>query len=359
MKTGLLYLAFCISFFAYHSISGITFQQQNKSNPKTGALKITAESSILWTGVAVSKQGRIFANYPRWNAAVNSQVIEITANGDKKDYPNRGWNDWEYGKGIEPNKFIAVQSVYIDNKDFLWILDSGNPLLKGVQQKAAKLVKINLMDNSVSAIYNFDLNILEHNSYLNDVRIDTEREYAYITDSGVGAIIIVNLKNSEIKKVLNNHYSTKAENVSISINGNNLGGVVIHSDAIALDKKNDFLYYKALTGHKLYKIRTEYLRNFNLSADNIKEKVEYVADVGICDGIEFHPNGDLLISSIEDNSIKALTADGVLKTVIMNNLISWPDSFSITEKGKVYFTVSQLHAQDSGIPFRILEFDYN
>ena len=358
MKTGLRILFVYMIIFLSSMQGSSRFQKQNYYSIKIDSLAIVAESQILWTGVAVSKTNRIFANYPRWNKSVKGQVIEITKDGNKVDYPNSSWNDWEPGKPIDAKKFIAVQSVYTDDKDFLWVLDSGNPLLKGVQPGAAKLVKIDLSKNSVTAVYYFDSGSIETASYLNDVRVDTKRNYAYITDSGVGAIFVVDLAKSKIKKVLRNHFSTKAENLTIVVDGISLPGLEIHADAIAYDNINDYLYYKALTGHKLYKIKGEYLRNFNLPLEEVDKKVEFVKEVGVCDGIEFHPNGCLFISSIEDNSIKVLKPDGLLTVVLKNKLIRWPDSFSITTDGKVYFTVSQLHDQNSNIPYRILKLDY-
>lgn len=46
----------------------------------------------------------------------------------------------------------------------------------------------------------------------------------------------------------------------------------INSDGIALDLKNDYLYYHALTGHTLYRIKGQYLRDPSLSRGDLESK---------------------------------------------------------------------------------------
>ena len=158
-----------------------------------------AESSKLWTGVAVSDQNRIFVNYPRWTRGHSVSVIEITESGEKIPYPNDDWNTWN--GSISPiERFVCVQSVYIDENNYLWILDSGNPRFSGVLDSAAKIIKINLDTDNIEDIIYVDNNILEDFSYMNDIRI--YNKYAYITDSSVGAIIIINLETNQMIKRL-------------------------------------------------------------------------------------------------------------------------------------------------------------
>lgn len=53
--------------------------------------------------------------------------------------------------------------------------------------------------------------------------------------------------------MLDNHPYTTAEQDHITVNGRRHDGKV-HSDGIALDKKNGILYFHALTGRTLYGI---------------------------------------------------------------------------------------------------------
>ena len=88
-------------------------------------LEIVAESSRRWTGVAVSPEGRIFVNYPRWSDDVPISVAEIV-DGESVPFPDGAWNAWEPGLDVT-KRHVCVQSVTFDDQGVLWILDPGSP----------------------------------------------------------------------------------------------------------------------------------------------------------------------------------------------------------------------------------------
>ena len=94
-------------------------------------------------------------------------------------------------------------------------------------------------------------------SYLNDIRVDTKSGYAYIIDSGLGAIVVINLKTGECRRTIAEHTSTKAVDIKLKIEGTEWNHQ-IHSDGIALDTKGEYLYYQALTGYSIYRIHTKW-----------------------------------------------------------------------------------------------------
>jgi sugar lactone lactonase YvrE len=328
----------------------------NNSQPPDESAKLieVAQSEDLWTGLAVSQEGRIFVNYPRWSPKATISVAEIVGSDSIAPYPDGEWNRWEPGLSPE-NHFICVQSVYIDEKDGLWILDPANPLFSGVVNEGAKLILFDLTSNQLVQKILFDSEIALQNSYLNDVRIDIERGYAYITDSGTGAIVVVNLKTGESKRVLYEHFSTKAENIVLKIEEREIN-FKVHSDGLALSPNREYLYYQALTGRNLYRIGTQYIRDWSLTEKELGEKVESVIQSGASDGIAFASDGNLYLTSIEYNAIRRLTVNGKIETVIQNNKIKWPDSFSITPDGLIYFTTSQLHlGSERTEPYKIFK----
>src|SRR4051794_25223041 len=64
------------------------------------------------TGVAVSKHGRIFVNFPNWSDDHTVSVAEIV-NGKIVPFPNHEWNS----DGPPDKRFVCVQSVYVDDSD--------------------------------------------------------------------------------------------------------------------------------------------------------------------------------------------------------------------------------------------------
>lgn len=302
------------------------------------------------TGITMSGQGRIFVNFPRWVGNPRYSVAELMSDGSLRPYPDEEWNRWGGGVADAGRHFVCVQSVYADNKGFLWILDPASPGLKGVIRGGAKLVKVDLSSNKVAQVINFDETIATHDSYLNDVRVDTLVETAYITDSGTGAIVVVDLDTGLSRRLLSDHPSTKAEpGFILNVGGMELRGEDgkvprIHADGIALDPERKFLYYHALTGKTLYRIDTKYLRDATLLPAEVAGHVEKLGETGPVDGMEMDRNYNLYVTSLEDNTIKRYRVyDGSIVRIVGNDLIQWPDSMCISPDKYLYFTASQIN----------------
>ncbi len=320
---------------------------QTKTHRQSEEIKLepVAFSDAQWTGLAVSKEGRLFVNYPRWSDNVPVSVAELK-NGVPIPYPNDFMNNWEPGKN-PASHFICVQALFVDDKNRLWILDPANPQFKGVIPGGPKLLQVDLAANVVVQTFRFDNEIAPQNSYLNDVRIDTQRDFAFMTDSGKGALVVMDLKTGRARRLLENHSSTASEDVILTIGGNAwmLNGVQprIHSDGIAYDATADMVYYQALTGRTMYRISGSWLRQFNLSEMVIETKVETVGKTGASDGLIFGPDQKIYISALEQDAILRTTPQGRKETVIQDAAIVWPDSFSFGPDGKLYFTTSRIH----------------
>src|SRR5579871_3374246 len=172
------------------------------------------------TGVTVSKTGRLFVNFPRWSDSYLNAIVEVMPDGSTTPYPDEMWNRWDLKPSTASKQFVCVQSVVIDEADMMWAIDPASPLLAANVIGGAKLVKIDLKSNSVKQVILFDADVTPPGSYLNDVRVDVRRNIAYITDSGLGGIVVVDLTSGKAHRVLDGHPSVKADtSVKIVIDG--------------------------------------------------------------------------------------------------------------------------------------------
>jgi sugar lactone lactonase YvrE len=318
-----------------------------------------ARSERQWTGVAVSRDGRIFVNYPRWSEDVIFSVGEIEESGDVTPFPDAGWNTWNE-KSLPGDHFICVQSVFIDGDDHLWILDAANPGFAGVVAGGAKMVKVDLGRNKVADVIAFDETIAPPGSYLNDVRVDAGLQTAYITDSGLGAIVVVDLRTKKSRRLLSGHPSTRSEGITLMIEGRQWLRADeppdVHSDGLALTSDGKYLYYQALTGRTLYRIETRWLRDESLTAVQLGNRVESMYETGAADGIAFGHDRYLYVTSIEDNAIKKFVRLGTLETVAQDSRLRWPDSIARGPDGYLYVTTSQIHlGPDPEEPYLLLK----
>lgn len=304
-----------------------------------------AQSPRQWTGIAVMPDGRIFINFPRWSNDVPVSVAEVLSDGTIRPWPNHAWNNGTQEPG---SRFVCVQSVIADREGYLWVLDSGNPQFAGVIPGAPKLLKFDPRDGRLLATIHYAAPVIRPDSYLNDVRIDTGRGIAYLTDSGAGALIVTDLSSGSSRRLLDGHPSVMAEETDVVIDGvpwRQAGGAAprVHSDGIALSPDAATLYYQALTGRTLYRIDTAFLRDPSLTPKELAERVERVGITGPADGLEFSPDGVLYLTSLEDHAVKKLLPDGTARIAAQDHRLEWPDSLAMGPGGTVYVTTSRIN----------------
>ncbi|WP_224361514.1 SMP-30/gluconolactonase/LRE family protein [Hyalangium versicolor] len=337
-----------------------TLPEPSAGPPETSAsvesrrptLELVAQSPRQWTGITVSKEGRIFINFPRWSEDVPVSVAELK--GDTViPWPDAAWNSWTPG-GTAENRFVAVQSVVVDDQDRLWVVDTGNPQFKGTVIQP-RLQQFDLSGRLVRT-YGFPPEVSSGNSYLNDVRIDTEGGVAYLTDSQAGGLVLLDLKSGSARKVLSQHPSTHAEANQMVVMGRSFPRAV-QSDGIALSPDRKTLYWTVLTGHTLWRIPTEALRDARLDDAALAGRIEQVATIVATDGIEFDRQGQLWLGGLEDSSLARYVPEGKYKQVLQDDRLRWPDTFAVGPDGKVYVTTSQIHLQPAERgPYEIYRF---
>lgn len=231
------------------ALAALSIAVQAQTNSVKPQLELVfADNTYQLTGVAVSATGRIFTNYPLWSDIYKNALVEIK---DKKaiPFPNETMNSWKEGQSGK-DKWVCVQAVNIDNQDFMWVVDPASPKMKKVYQQSHKLVKINLNTNRIEKSYTFE-GIADENSYINDVRVDTKLQFAYLTNSNTGGILVVDLSSGKARQVLQGHYSVRSDpSFKFIIDGKELTKenvpVKMHSDGIALSPDGMWLYYNHL-----------------------------------------------------------------------------------------------------------------
>jgi sugar lactone lactonase YvrE len=175
------------------------------------------------------------------------------------------------------------------------VVDPACPQMKEVYQASHKLVKINLHTNAVEQTFFFE-GIASEKSYINDVRVDTSKGIAYLTNSNEGGILIVDFVSGKIRQVLQGHPSVKSDpSFTFVIDGHEMmkegKPAKMQSDGIALTPDGEWLYYKPLTDNKLYRIQTKHLRDESLSAEELGNHVQDLGRFTTTDGMIFDKEG--------------------------------------------------------------------
>ncbi|RTQ45884.1 hypothetical protein EJV47_23940 [Hymenobacter gummosus] len=338
--------------------------------PANSPLQVVGElQEPQFVGVAVLPDQRVLIVSPRWDDNPVNPIAILGPNNTVQPYPDARWCMWNDSVKNEPAKhWICPQAATVDKTGILWVLDPAAPGLKTVVNGGVKLVKIDPKTNKVVQTIVFDKQAAPEKSYLNDVRIDNEHNYAYITESAQGGIVVVDLKTQKARRLLANHPSVKPEDIQLVVEGNRMTDpqgkpMRIASDGIALSHDNQFLYYHALTGHTLYRIPTAALRNPALSEAQLGQQVENLGRTPATDGMEIDQAGNVYITAFEQNALVRRTPDGKIEEVVKDPRLQWPDTYFITPDKQLYVTTSAIHKTptwNKGVskkdqPYRVLK----
>ena len=349
-KTIILLTPFLLFAGCKKSSSDKTIKNQNSDTVTSAQSKLErvfTDSTYQLTGVAVAGNGRLFTNYPYWLDKHENSVVEVV-NGKAVPYPNLEWNSFKKGEDGQ-NKFVCVQAVVTDDKDFLWVVDAAGIGLGKVYQNSNKVLKINLKTNKIDRIYRFKDSGMSDDVYINDIRVDNENGFAYMTNSSTGGIVVLNLESGASRLVLANDPSVKSDvSYQFMPSGSELkkadgNPVKINSDGIALTPDKKYLYYKPLSDNNLYRIKTDLLRDFKTPEKILESGVESLGEFTTTDGMIFDKDGNLYLGDIEKSSIVKITPDLKMKTIVQDkDKLIWPDSYSISSDGYLYISTSQI-----------------
>ncbi|WP_201985644.1 SMP-30/gluconolactonase/LRE family protein [Hymenobacter rubidus] len=339
--------------------------------PANSPLQVVAEfNDPQMVGVAVAPGGQVFACFPRWDWNPSFPIAKVGPNSTLTPYPNASWCTWNDSVKSEPLKhWICPQSVFADKAGMVWVLDPAAPGLKFTVPGGPKLVKTDPKTGQVLLTIPFPESVAPRKSYLNDVRIDLQNNYAYITESGLGALVVVDLKTLKARRLLDKHPSTKAvKGLVIKAAGHPMIDIQgkpaqFNADGIALSTDNAYLYYCPLTGHTLYRIKTAALRDPALSEATLGQQVETVGEIPATDGLEIDAANNVYLTSFEQSALLRRTPAGKIETLVQDDRLQWPDTYSLTPDGTLYVTNSSIHKTpnwNKGVgqprpPFRIFK----
>lgn len=309
---------------------------------------LTEVARLPWlcNAVALTQDSRMFVGLPRWPTNEQSpSVAEVMPDGSLKPFPGGDWNDWESGKPTA-DAFVCVNAIHIFDDDTLWVVDQGSPFFgPQIDREAHKVLQFDTRTGKLLRKFVFDETVLPPGASLNDLRLDAEN--AYFTDSGAGAIVIVNLKTGRMLRRLAGDPSTKASvnRPPYGENGQPLqhadGTVLqVNSDPIEISPDGKWLYFQPLTG-PLYRVPTRSLRDTKLSEAELGHQVEFVYDTPPLTGTAIDSAGNLYLAEMNRPRVTVYTPDRRLVVLAEDDRLWGPDAMIISKQRDLYIPVPQ------------------
>ncbi|XP_066596377.1 dopaminechrome tautomerase-like [Prorops nasuta] len=300
-------------------------------------------------------KGKMYLTFPRWKEGVpftlgvtSATPIKNITDPKVEAYPN-----WDMQKVGDCRAFQFVQSMEIDPKGRMWVLDTGRTETLTLAAKSRcppRLVILDLEDEGkVLRSYNFPSTVTPpESSYLNDIVLDHEDGgLAYISDNGKDdpGIIVYSLRNNTSWKVRHESMKAKPEAVSFMVKSTRIVSP-INVDGIALSPasaKNRTLYYSPLSSFNLFSLPVSVLKDSELS----KNVDSYVRDLGRkisqTDGMAMSAKGVLYFGLLADDavamwdSLSSPSFNNGQRTISRDHfLMQWPDTFAFDEDGNIW-----------------------
>lgn len=339
----LLIIGFLGWFYARYGGNGTPFPQMGTAPTwPADSLHLVATLPEPPGNIAVSQDGRIFCTYHA-EGRPETKVWELVE-GTPVPFPNAQWQSDANGEVF----LDAIFNVRIDAKNRLWTLDHGQ---NGLKQPRLLCFDI----NTRQLVERIDLpaEVCGAGSYVQDMQIDANYQKIYIADlSAFGqtpALVVVDIATKHCRRLLENHGSVLPEGTYRVVNqGREMrpAGPFYHFhpaiDPIALDRKDEWLYYGPMSGQWMYRIRTADLNDTALSSKALAQRVERYAKRGQCDGITIDNANNLYLTDIENGSIAVIDSNRQYHTLVSHPRMRWPDGLSFGPDGYIYVADSDI-----------------
>lgn len=299
--------------------------------------------------ITVTPDGRVLVSLhqfyePRWRVA---EVDPRT--GILRPFPS---GEWAEELGDDSVGLDAVLGIRTSANGIVWMLDNGlrmgsTPRLIGWDPETDTLHRVIAIPNPPGGATTF----------LNDLAIDPAADFVYIADTGGErdpALVVVDLTTGLSRRVLEGDPVVLPESgVDLVINDR----VITRPDAngierparigvnpITIDSKGEWVYFGAMTGKTLYRVRAADLKDRTLSTPALSARVDRYANKPVCDGITIDSKDNIYITDLEAGGIGVIGRNRQYELLFSDpEVIAWPDAIAGGADGLLYVAVNQLH----------------
>lgn len=308
-------------------------------------LQIVATSPWLTNGVAVAPGGECFLNFPRFKGHYESPALARATADGLVPFPGNQWNAWRDGdEGL--HTLVNVNAVHIFDDELVWVVDQGAAQGETPKTGAAKLLAFDMKSGEVKKLIRFDEQALPPGGAPNDLRIHGDK--IYVTDSGLGGIIIHDLASGRtLRRLSASPLLRKPDNLAQKgFKGKILQDAdgkrpAVHSDMLEVSADGVWLYVSTPTG-SLYRIETASLLDDSLDDAALEKYLRKIADIPSIGGSAIDRAGNLYLSNVEKRSIDYLKPDGSVETLIQDERLITPDALVIDGNGWMYVPAPQI-----------------
>lgn len=338
------------------------------SHAQTIRIEATTKS-VDWNAVALAG-GHVFVAGPRWTGFSGPAVGLLTKSKEIEPFPDADWNGWKPGQDAT-HRFVSVNALHVASDGTLWVVDTGTPSFGGpTVPRGAKLVRIDPATGHVLRIYPLGPKIAQAGSYIDDIRFNGT--HAYLTDAGKAALIVLDIKTGQARRVLDNDVSTRARtDRPIVMDGHVLENgphqpLLVNVDPLEVSPDGKWLYFGPLEG-PWFRIPTALLDDPDVSSTDLSAAVQPWADLPPIGGSAMDTAGNLYFTNLKDDGVYRRDVSGKITRLLSDSRLHWADAPCLAPDGRLWLPIAQLdrlpmfhqgHSR-SHQPFLLVSIDLN
>lgn len=312
----------------------------------TSPLSVVVRSPFICNGVAVARDDTIFVGMPRFPGMEKTwSLARVDADGTPHAFPGGAWNEWQPGQD-GTSAFVNVNAIHIFADNTLWAIDQGAPPGGAPVPGAQKLVQFDTTTGKVLQILRFSPEILPEGAAFNDLRI--HNGLLFLTDSGIGGLVIHNLRTGKTVRRLSGHPVTRniASRPQLGagqrILADGLGArPQVQSDDIEIDPSGTWFYFSVPAG-PLKRVRIADLLNPALSDADLAARVEEHMNIPSIGGTCMDTLGNIYLSDVEKQQISVHAPDGRSAVLVQDPVLVSPDGLFIDRHRRIYVPSPQI-----------------
>lgn len=312
------------------------------------SVHVAAALPRMPSGVAVADD-RMFVAIPRWDGG-DSTLHELR-DGVLHPWPSMEEND--PSGGIE--RLHSVNGMRLDDRGRLWVLDNARIGFAPPAVGAPKIVVYDIASGRRVFTHHFAPAVAPATSFMNDIALDLDRGFAYITETGMGgppALVVFEVAADRAWRAIEGHPGLSADPaLEMRIDGERAtvqrDGVAVPwrvgANPIALAADGETLLFGAMTNTRLWQIPTEALRDTDLADEARTAAASPAFEKPMTDGMDVLHDGRPVLTDVENAALAVVGPDGVVSSLVRSPAFSFPVAIHVVDERTLYFTSNQLH----------------